>query len=66
MQEANSERIESSRGVLRCKALIQHTLTCSGSFWRRKTIMDQQDGLLWVFYDRNGIEKLYEIDDAEY
>lgn len=59
---------ESSRGVLRlAKALIRNTSYSDGNhFDEEEQLYELADEYLSDFYDRNGIEELYEIDDAEY
>lgn len=59
---------ETSRGILRlAKALIMYTSYADGNHF------DEEDELyelaaeyLSDFYEENGIEQLYDIDDAEY
>jgi uncharacterized protein YdiU (UPF0061 family) len=59
---------ESSRGVLRlAKALIRYTSYSDGNhFDEEDQLYELADQYLSDFYDRNGIEELYDIDDAEY
>lgn len=59
---------ETSRGVLRlAKALIKHTSYADGNhFVEEDRLYELADEYLSDFYDDNGIEDLYDIDDAEY
>lgn len=67
-KESEFREDESSRGVLRlAKALIRHTSYSDGNhFDEEEQLYELADEYLSDFYDRNGIEELYEIDDAEY
>lgn len=67
-KESEYREDESSRGVLRlAKALIRHTSYSDGNhFDEVDQLYELADEYLSDFYDRNGIEELYEIDDAEY
>lgn len=67
-KESEYREDESSRGVLRlAKALIRHTSYADGNhFEEEDQLYELADEYLSDFYDRNGIEELYEIDDAEY
>lgn len=67
-KESEYREDESSRGVLRlAKALIRHTSYSDGNhFDEEEQLYELADEYLSDFYDRNGIEELYEIDDAEY
>lgn len=59
---------EDGRGVLRlAKALIMYTTYADGNhFDEEDQLYELADQYLSDFYDRNGIEELYDIDDAEY
>lgn len=67
-KESKYRENESSRGVLRlAKALIMYTSYADGNHF------DEEDSLyelaaeyLSDFYEENGIEELYDIDDSEY
>lgn len=49
------------------KALIRNTSYSDGNhFDEEEQLYELADEYLSDFYDRNGIEELYEIDDAEY
>lgn len=63
-----SEEEESDRGVLKvAKALIRHTSYADGNhFDEEEQLYELAAEYLSDFYDRNGIEELYEVDDAEY
>lgn len=67
-KESEWREDESSRGVLRlAKALIRNTSYSDGNhFDEEEQLYELADEYLSDFYDRNGIEELYEIDDAEY
>lgn len=67
-KESEWREDESSRGVLRlAKSLIMHTSYADGNhFVEEDRLYELADEYLSDFYDRNGIEELYEIDDAEY
>lgn len=67
-KESECREDESSRGVLRlAKALIRNTSYSDGNhFDEEEQLYELADEYLSDFYDRNGIEELYEIDDAEY
>lgn len=67
-KESEYREDESSRGVLRlAKALIRNTSYSDGNhFDEEEQLYELADEYLSDFYDRNGIEELYEIDDAEY
>lgn len=64
--ESNEE--EDDRGVLKvAKALIMNTSYSDGNhFDEEEQLYELADEYLSDFYDRNGIEQLYDIDDAEY
>lgn len=57
---------EDVRGVLKvAKALIMNTSYSDGNhFSEEEKLYELADEYLSDFYDRNGIEELYEIDDA--
>lgn len=59
---------ETSRGILRlAKALIMNTSYADGNhFSEEEQLYELADEHLSEFYDNNGIERLYDIDDAEY
>lgn len=67
-KESEFREDETSRGVLRlAKALIMYTSYADGNHF------DEEDSLyelaaeyLSDFYEENGIEELYDIDDSEY
>lgn len=63
-----SKEEESDRGVLRvAKALILHTSYADGNhFAEEDKLYELADEFLGGFYEDNGIEQLYDIDDAEY
>lgn len=64
--ESNEE--EDVRGVLKvAKALIMHTSYSDGNhFDEEEQLYELADEFLGGFYEENGIEQLYDIDDAEY
>ena len=66
--EFRRRKEEDVRGVLKvAKALIMHTSYSDGNhFDEEEQLYELADEFLGGFYDRNGIEELYEIDDAEY
>lgn len=59
---------ETSRGILRlAKALIMYTSYADGNhFDEEEKLYELADEFLYDFYEENGIEQLYDIDDAEY
>ena len=59
---------ETSRGILRlAKALIMNTSYADGNhFAEEEQLYELADEHLSEFYDNNGIDHLYDIDDAEY
>lgn len=63
-----SKEWEDNRGVLKvAKALIMHTTYADGNhFDEEEQLYELADQYLSDFYDDNGIEKLYDVDDAEY
>ena len=67
-KESKYREDESSRGVLRlAKALIMYTSYADGNhFDEEEQLYELADEHLSDFYDNNGIEQLYDIDDAEY
>lgn len=67
-KESEFREDESSRGVLRlAKALIMNTSYADGNhFSEEEQLYELADEHLSEFYDNNGIERLYDIDDAEY
>ena len=49
------------------KALIMHTSYADGNhFSEEDKLYELADEFLGGFYEENGIEQLYDIDDAEY
>ena len=67
IQRVNIED-ETSRGLLRlAKALIMHTSYADGNhFAEEEQLYELADKYLSDFYEENGIEQLYDIDDVEY
>lgn len=67
-KESEFREDESSRGVLRlAKALIMNTSYSDGNhFDEEEQLYELADKFLGDFYEDNGIEQLYDIDDAEY
>lgn len=67
-KESEFREDETSRGVLRlAKALIMHTSYSDGNHLvEEERLYELADYYLGDFYDNNGIEDLYDIDDAEY
>lgn len=68
-KESKYRENESSRGVLRlAKALIMYTSYADGNHFdeEEEQLYELADEYLSDFYDKNGIEQLYDIDDAEY
>lgn len=65
---SESEEWEDVRGVLKvAKALIMHTTYADGNhFTEEDRLYELADDYLHYAYEENGIDKLYEIDDAEY
>lgn len=63
-----SKEWEDNRGVLKvAKALIMHTSYADGNhFDEEDKLCELADEYLSDFYEENGIEQLYDIDDAEY
>lgn len=63
-----SDEGEDVRGVLKvAKALIMHTSYADGNhFSEEEKLYELADEFLGGFYEENGIEQLYDIDDAEY
>ena len=59
---------EDNRGVLRvAKALIMHTSYADGNhFDEEDELYDLAGEYLGDFYEDNGFEQLFDIDDAEY
>ena len=59
---------EDVRGVLRvAKALIMHTSYADGNhFVEEDRLYDLASEYLGDFYEENGFEQLFDIDDAEY
>ena len=59
---------EDVRGVLKvAKALIMHTSYADGNhFVEEDRLYELADEYLSDFYEDNGIEQLYDIDEAEY
>ena len=59
---------EDVRGVLKvAKALIMNTSYADGNhFDEEDSLYELADEYLSDFYEENGIEQLYDIDDAEY
>lgn len=59
---------EDVRGVLRvAKALIMHTSYADGNhFVEEDRLYDLASEYLGDFYEDNGFEQLFDIDDAEY
>ena len=66
--ETNAEEREDVRGVLKvAKALIMNTSYSDGNhFSEEDKLYELADEFLGGFYEENGIEQLYDIDDAEY
>lgn len=67
-KESEFREDETSRGVLRlAKALIMNTSYADGNhFDEEDSLYELADEYLSDFYDNNGIEELYDIDDSEY
>lgn len=67
-KESEFREDETSRGVLRlAKALIMNTSYADGNhFDEEEQLYELADEYLSDFYENNGIEQLYDIDDAEY
>lgn len=67
-KESEFREDESSRGVLRlAKALILHTPYADGNhFDEEGRLFELAAEYLSDFYEENGIEELYDIDDSEY
>ena len=67
-KESEFREDETSRGVLRlAKALIMYTSYADGNhFEEEEKLYELADEYLSDFYDNNGIEQLYDIDDSEY
>lgn len=65
---SESNEGEDNRGVLKvAKALIMHTSYADGNHCDEEDkLYELADDYLYDFYEENGIEELYEIDDAEY
>lgn len=65
---SESNEGEDNRGVLKvAKALIMHTSYADGNhFSEEEKLYELADKFLGDFYEENGIEQLYDIDDAEY
>lgn len=59
---------EDNRGVLKvAKALIMHTSYADGNHCDEEDkLYELADDYLYDFYEENGIEQLFDIDDAEY
>ena len=62
---SESNEGEDNRGVLKvAKALIMHTSYADGNhFTEEDRLYELADDYLYDFYEANGIEKLYDIDD---
>lgn len=67
-KESEFREDETSRGVLRlAKALILHTPYADGNhFAESDKLYELAAEYLSDFYEENGIEELYDIDDSEY
>lgn len=67
-KESEYREDETSRGLLRlAKALIMHTSYADGNhFDEEDKLYELADEYLSDFYEENGIEQLYDIDDVEY
>ncbi|WP_195424664.1 hypothetical protein [Streptococcus parasanguinis] len=65
---SESNEGEDNRGVLKvAKALIMNTSYSDGNhFSEEEKLYELADEFLGGFYEENGIEQLYDIDDAEY
>lgn len=63
-----SDEEEDVRGVLKvAKALIMHTSYADGNHCDEEDkLYELADDYLYDFYEENGIEQLFDIDDAEY
>lgn len=62
---SESNEGEDNRGVLKvAKALIMHTSYADGNhFTEEDRLYELADDYLYDFYEANGIEELYDIDD---
>lgn len=62
---SESKEGEDNRGVLKvAKALIMHTSYADGNhFTEEDRLYELADDYLYDFYEANGIEELYDIDD---
>lgn len=65
---SESDKGEGNRAVLKlAKALIMNTSYSDGNhFSEEEKLYELADEFLGGFYEENGIEQLYDIDDAEY
>lgn len=65
---SESNEGEDNRGVLKvAKALIMHTSYADGNHCDEEDkLYELADDYLYDFYEENGIEQLFDIDDAEY
>lgn len=65
---SESNEGEDNRGVLKvAKALIMNTSYADGNhFTEEDRLYELADDYLYDFYEENGIEQLFDIDDAEY
>lgn len=65
---SESKEWEDNRGVLKvAKALILHTSYADGNhFDEEDKLYELADEFLYDFYEENGIEQLYDVDDVEY
>ena len=65
---SESDKGEDNRAVLKlAKALIMNTSYADGNhFTEEDRLYELADEFLGGFYEENGIEQLYDIDDAEY
>ena len=65
---SESDKGEDNRAVLKlAKALIMNTSYSDGNhFSEEEKLYELADEFLGGFYEENGIEQLYDIDDAEY
>lgn len=64
---SESNEGEDNRGVLKvAKALIMHTSYADGNhFTEEDRLYELADDYLYDFYEANGIEELYDIDDEQ-
>ena len=65
---SESNKGEDNRAVLKlAKALIMNTSYADGNhFTEEDRLYELADDYLYDFYEENGIEQLFDIDDAEY